>query len=167
MHEDSDYQPKGRPLTGGKVLAMLLAFFGVMLAVNAYMARQAIATHPGLDHKNAYEAGVAFNKEIAAARAQTELGWSVGLTRVKTGAATQVTAIVKDQAGQPVNGLVATLRFDYPSTSHRDKDVPAAAAGDGVYSGVAELTPGHWNVEIEFARDGQRVFRSKNSFDVE
>ena len=85
MIEDSDYHPKGRPLTGRSVLIMLLAFFGVMLAVNFYMARAAIATHPGLDHRNAYEAGVAYNKEIEAAKAQNALGWSVGLSRAQKG----------------------------------------------------------------------------------
>jgi nitrogen fixation protein FixH len=167
MMEDSDYQPKRRPLTGRSVLMMLAAFFGVMFVVNFYMAREAIATHPGLDHKNPYEAGVAYNREIEAAKAQNTLGWSVGLTRAKKGAATEVTATVKDKAGQPVTGLEAALHFDYPSTSRRDKEVAAAAIADGVYAGAAELTPGHWQVEIEFKRDGGTVFRSKNTLNVE
>jgi len=167
MTEDSDYHPKGRPLTGRSVLVMLLAFFGVMFAVNFYMAREAIATHPGLDHKNPYEAGVAYNKEIAAAKAQATLGWSVDLSRAKKGPATEVTATVRDKAGQPVTGLEAALHFDYPSTSRRDVDVPAPALADGVYTGAAELTPGHWQLEIEFKRDGATVFRSKNSLNVE
>jgi len=165
--EDSDYQPKGRPLTGRSVLLMLLAFFGVMLAVNFYMARVAIATHPGLDHKNPYEAGVAYNREIDAARAQNALGWSVELARAKKGAATEVTAAVKDKAGQPVPGLEAALHFDHPSTSRLDKDVAAPAIGAGVYAGAADLTPGHWQVEVEFKRGGETVFRSKNSLNVE
>ncbi|MCW2272522.1 nitrogen fixation protein FixH [Rhodoblastus acidophilus] len=167
MTEDSDYQPKGRPLTGRKVLVMLLGFFGVMAAVNFYMAREAIATHPGLDHKNPYDAGVAYNKEIAAARAQDALGWSVGLTRAKNGAATEVTASVKDKAGQPVTGLEAALHFDHPSSSRLDVDVAAPAKAAGVYAGAADLPPGHWQVEIEFKRAGEIVFRSKNTLNVE
>lgn len=167
MIEDSDYHPKGRPLTGRSVLIMLLAFFGVMLAVNFYMARAAIGTHPGLDHRNAYEAGVAYNKEIEAAKAQNALGWSVGLSRAKKGAATEVIASVKDKAGQPVTGLEAALHFDHPSSSRLDKDVAAPAIADGTYAGAAELTPGHWQVKVEFKRNGETVFRSKNTLSVE
>ncbi|MCW2284441.1 nitrogen fixation protein FixH [Rhodoblastus acidophilus] len=167
MTEDSDYQPAGRPLTGRSVLLMLMAFFGVMLAVNVYMAREAVATHPGLDQRNPYDEGVAYNKEIAAARAQDALGWSVDLTRARKGAATEVTASVKDKAGQPVSGLQASLHFVHPSSSRLDKEVAAGVIADGLYAGAADLTPGHWLVEIAFTRDGETIFRSKNTLNVE
>ena len=38
-----------KPLTGGKVLAMLLAFFGVVIGVNMIMMRLAIQTMPGTE----------------------------------------------------------------------------------------------------------------------
>jgi nitrogen fixation protein FixH len=167
MNQDSDYQPKGPPLTGRKVLVMLLAFFGVMFGVNFYMAREAIKTHPGLDRANPYDQGVAYNKEIAAAKAQEALGWSVDLTRAQKGGATEVTATVKDKAGRLVSDLQATLHFEYPATSKRDRDVVASAVAEGVYSGEAELAPGHWDVVIEFTREGERLFRSRNAFNVE
>jgi len=167
MIEDSDYQPKGRPLTGRKVLAMLAGFFGVMLAVNFYMAREAVLTHPGLDIAHPYDAGVAYNKEIAAAKAQEALGWSVGLSRSGQGAATALTVTVKDKDGQPVNGLEAALHFVYPATSRLDKTVPAAEIADGVYAGAAELRPGHWDVDVDLKRNGEQAFRSRNAFNVE
>ena len=167
MIEDSDYQPKGRPLTGRSVLLMLLGFFGVMLVVNFYMARQAITTHPGLDQKNPYDVGIAYNQEIAAAKAQEALGWSVDLTRAKKGAALEISATVKDRDGQPVGGLEASLHFVHPSNSRMDQKVAAASVGDGIYAGAAELARGRWEVEIEFRRDGERVFRSRNALTVE
>ncbi|MBB4197262.1 nitrogen fixation protein FixH [Rhodoblastus sphagnicola] len=167
MIEDSDYQPKGQPLTGRKVLFMLIGFFGVMLGVNFYMAREAVMTHPGLDIAHPYDAGVAYNKEIAAAKAQEGLGWSVGLSRSSQGGATEVTVTVKDRDGQPLNGLEAALHFVYPATSRLDKTVAASGIADGVYSGAAELRPGHWDVEIELKRNGEQAFRSRNAFNVE
>ncbi|SNB65937.1 Nitrogen fixation protein FixH [Rhodoblastus acidophilus] len=167
MIEDSDYHPKGAPLTGRKVLLILIGFFGVMLAVNFYMARAAIKTHPGLDIAHPYDAGVAYNKEIAAAKAQEALGWTVDLSRVVQGAVTAITVTVKDRDGRPVNDLVASLHFVYPATSRLDQVVVVGSVADGVYAGAAELQRGHWEVEVVLQREGQQIFRSRNTFNVE
>ena len=45
-----------KPLTGGKVLAMLIAFFGVVIGVNMIMMRLAIQTMPGTDVDSAADA---------------------------------------------------------------------------------------------------------------
>ena len=81
MNEQSDYRPGGRPLTGRSVLLMIIAFFSVMLLVNFIMAAYAVKTFSGLDTDNPYDSGLAYNKDIAAAKAQGALGWSVELTR--------------------------------------------------------------------------------------
>ncbi len=167
MKEESDYQPVGRPLTGRTVLAMLAAFFGVMLLANFIMARQAIKTFSGLDTANPYDTGLAYNHEIAAAKAQAALGWSVELTRTPGGSATQLTATVKDKAGQPVTGLDVSMHFFYPATSKFDREIVAGAVADGVYSGAAELAPGRWDVELNLKRNGERQFRSRNSLTIE
>ena len=51
-----------KPLTGGKVLAMLIAFFGVVIGVNMIMMRLAIQTMPGTDVDSAYAASLAYEK---------------------------------------------------------------------------------------------------------
>ena len=81
MKDESDYRPGGRVLTGRMVLLMLVGFFGVMLAVNFVFATYAVKTFSGLDSDNPYDSGLAYNKEIAAAKAQADLGWTVDLTR--------------------------------------------------------------------------------------
>jgi nitrogen fixation protein FixH len=167
MQEDSDYRPGGRPLTGRVVMLMLTAFFGLMLLVNFIMATYAVKTFSGLDSDNPYDAGLAYNKEIAAAKAQAALGWSVDLTRTPDGAATQVTATVKDKAGQPVAGLDVSLHFYYPATRKLDRELAASPIADGVYAGAATLAPGRWDVEIDLKRDGVRQFRSRNQLIVE
>jgi nitrogen fixation protein FixH len=167
MNEESDYRPGGRPLTGRTVLAMLVAFFGVMLLANFIMARQAVKTFSGLDTNNPYDTGLAYNNEIAAAKAQAALGWSVELTRTPGGSATQLTATVKDKAGQPVTGLDVSMHFFYPATSKFDREIVAGAVADGVYSGAAELAPGRWDVELNLKRNGERQFRSRNSLTIE
>jgi len=60
----------GRPLTGRSVLFCLLAFFGVIISVNIAMMTLAVETLPGTDVDSPYSAGLAYNQEITAARAQ-------------------------------------------------------------------------------------------------
>jgi len=167
MIEDSDYHPKGRPWTGRSVLVALLAFFAVMLGVNFYMARVAIKTFSGLDVTGPYDAGIAYNKEIDAAKAQNALGWTVDLTRIQDGPAIEVTATIKDKAGQPVSGLDASLHFFYPATRALDQDTIASAVAEGVYTGAAQLRRGHWDVQVDLKRNGERLFRSRNPLDIE
>jgi nitrogen fixation protein FixH len=167
MDENSDYQPGGRPLTGRSVLMMLLAFFGIMLLANFIMARQAVKTFSGLDADNPYDSGLAYNKEVAASKAQAILGWSVDLTQTSGSGATQLTATVRDKAGLPVSGLDVSMRFIYPATRKFDREVAAVPVADGVYSGSAQLVGGKWEVEIDVIRAGERQFRSRNQITIE
>jgi nitrogen fixation protein FixH len=167
MKEESDYRPSGRPLTGRVVMLILAAFFGVMLAVNFIFATFAVKTFSGLDADDPYDTGLAYNKEIASAKAQSALGWTVDLTRTQDDGATQFTISVKDKAGQPVSGLDAALNFYFPATRRLDKQVAAAPIAEGVYSGAAPLTHGRWEVEVDLKRNGEQMFRSRNSFFVE
>jgi nitrogen fixation protein FixH len=114
-----------------------------------------------------YDVGVDYNKEIAAAKAQNALGWSVDLTRTQDGPATQITATVKDKDGHPVSGLDVSLHFFHPANRSLDREITANAVAEGVYSGAAQLTRGHWDAEVNFKRDGERLFRSRNALDIE
>src|SRR2546430_14708138 len=64
-----------RPLTGRTVLVCLIAFFGVVALANAIMIRAAVSTFGGLETSSSYQAGLAFARDAAAARAQDELHW--------------------------------------------------------------------------------------------
>ena len=95
-----------KPLTGGKVLAMLVAFFGVVFGVNMTMMRFAIQTMPGTDVDSAYTASLAYEKEIATAHDQNARNWKVDaqIRRGPNGGATlQVEA--RDTNGKPMSGL--------------------------------------------------------------
>ncbi len=167
MSEQSDYQPGGKKLTGRSVLAMLVAFFTVMLLANAIMARYAIKTFSGLDADNPYDSGLAYNREIEAAKAQAELGWRVDLTRTREGPATAITVTAKDRDGRPLIGVEVSTRFMHPANRKLDQVVAASETAEGVYKAGADLTPGHWEVLIDISRDGARLFRTDNQIDVE
>ena len=91
-----------KPLTGRKVLFMLVAFFGVVIGVNMTMMKLAIVTLPGTEVDSAYSASLAYEKEIMAARDQDARNWKIDahVQRSGQGGATlQVEA--RDRNGQP------------------------------------------------------------------
>ena len=67
----TDVKP-AKELTGRKVLMILLAAFGIILAVNMTLLYNAVKTFPGLEVKNSYVASQTFDDR---ANAQRSLGW--------------------------------------------------------------------------------------------
>src|SRR3954469_22741245 len=95
-----------KPLTGTKVVLMLVAFFGIVIGVNVTMMKLAIATLPGTDVDSPYAAGLSYDREISAAQDQAARKWQVNahIERRADGAATlQVDA--RDASGRPMSGL--------------------------------------------------------------
>jgi nitrogen fixation protein FixH len=153
-----------KPLTGRKVLFMLVAFFGVVIGVNLVMMRFAIQTLPGTEVDSAYRASLAYGKEIVAARDQNVRNWKVDahVERSGQGGATlQIEA--RDNNGQPMSGLKFQGRFERPTDRRADLPVSLAEVGIGIYRGSAlAIAPGQWDLVLEGISAGQRLFLSKN-----
>src|SRR5450756_876373 len=95
-----------KPLTGRKVLFMLIAFFGVVFGVNFLMMKLAIDTLPGTEVDSAYSASLAYEKDIADARDQNARNWKVDahIQRSPDGSAT-LRVEARDNDGKPMTGL--------------------------------------------------------------
>lgn len=63
--------------TGRHAAAILIAFFGVVIAVNLTMAAFATRTFGGVVVENSYVASQKYNGWLAAAKRQEKLGWTV------------------------------------------------------------------------------------------
>src|SRR3954465_2101606 len=116
-----------KPLTGRKVLFMLLAFFGVVIGVNLTMMKLAMLTLPGTDVDSAYRASLAYESEIVAAHDQNSRNWKVDahIQRAPDGGATlQVEA--RDNQGRPMSGLNFKGRFERPTHKRADQLVTLA-----------------------------------------
>src|ERR1700686_4297123 len=131
MSKDS-ISPK--PLTGRKVLFMLVGFFGVVFAVNFLMAKLAIDTLPGTEVDSAYSASLAYENEIAAARDQNARNWKVDahIQRGPDGGAT-VQVEARDNSGAPMSGLKFQGRFERPADRRADQAVALAEVASGIY----------------------------------
>ena len=153
-----------RPLTGTKVLLMLLAFFGVVIGVNVMMMQLAIKTLPGTEVDSAYSASLGYEKEIAAARDQDARHWQVdaNVERAADGAAV-LRVEARDKDGKPVTGLKFQGRFERPADKRADLSVALAEVGIGIYRGSAEkVAPGQWDLVLEGDGAKGRMFLSKN-----
>jgi len=158
-----------RPLTGRTVLIALLAFFGIVIGVNSVMIALAIGTMPGLENEKPYQAGVAYNAEIDAARAQAGRHWTV-VSHVGRDAQDHATASVtaRDADGIPMTGLAITMRLLRPADQRGDRTIVLRERAPGTYEGEATgVAVGAWDVEIEAARASERLFRSHNRIVME
>ena len=157
-------RPERRPreLTGRTVLFSLVAFFAVVAGVNAIMMTFAVTTFGGVETKSSNQAGVQFAREEAAAEAQRARHWQVtAALRPKANGSTEVELSARDAAGQPLSGLEPKVSLTHPTNRRLDRPVPMRAAGNGRFQGAVESQPGQWDLLIELARDGERMFRSR------
>jgi nitrogen fixation protein FixH len=151
-----------RELTGRTVLIWLVTFFAVVAGVNAVMMSAAITTFSGVETANSYQAGVTFAREEAAAEAQQARHWRVtAALRPAAGGPTQIELSARDAENQPLTGIAAAVVLIHPNDRRLDRAVAMQADGAGRFRGVATLPPGQWDLVIELARDGERLFRSK------
>jgi nitrogen fixation protein FixH len=157
---ESELHAKGRKLTGGMVLFMLVGFFATIIAVNMVLLGFAIKTFSGREAKNAYIAGMSHDRALAAARAQDERGWVVDaqLMRLETGRSS--IRLVRRDAGAQV-ALDAIARFEHPADSRQDRSVALAQASDRVWSAFAEVPAGGWDMVIEMRSGKEMLFHSR------
>lgn len=156
-----------RQITGRMVLAALIAFFGFVVVVNVVMVRAAITTFGGVDTPSSYQAGLVFKAEEAAAAAQVARGWQVDGRIAPTAEGSVFTFDVRDGNGRPVTGAEVTARLAHPIDQRRDLVVAVSETGAGAYSGRVAADRGQWTLELDIAKGGKRLFRSRNRIVIE
>lgn len=147
---------KGRELTGRMVLAIFVAAFGVIIAVNLLLAWNAVRTFPGLEVRNSYVASQGFNEAL---REQRALGWEVRVAVVGERLEVRFT----DADGAPAS--VASFQASLGRATHvRDDVTPAFTYEDGVFVAPVDIALGNWNLRlVATAADGTE-FRQRVSF---
>ncbi len=136
-------------LTGRRVLALVVAFFAVIIGVNLILAQRAIGTFPGVEAPNTFVASQEFDIRR---EAQEKLGWTVAPIHE----AGFVKLAITDAAGQPVEVASLHVLIGRP-TSTRDDVTPDFTFVGGVYEAPVKLAPGQWMLKLEaVAKDGTR-----------
>lgn len=149
---------------GWHVLSVLLCFFGVTIAVNAYFVTVALTSSTGEYQKKSYLQGLRYNDVIAARDRQAALGWTAELsaTPSKNGRVAIEVRIV-DRTARPVNRLRLTGELRRPVQAAMDRTLTFVAGADGIYRAHLETAPaGRWRIAIDAADETQRsVFRAE------
>ncbi len=150
----------GGPITGRRVFMWLVAFFGVIFAVNMAFVYFALDSWPGLTTKSAYEEGLAYNKTLDQAAQQDALGWQ---SRVVLSASTprgRVLDVTLMGPEGPLHSLTVNALLRRPLGEGRETTVILDGEGAGRYVALLRLpVPGRWQVLLT-ARDGSgRTYR--------
>lgn len=133
-------------ITGWHVLLGFGGAFGVIIAVNLYLAYNAVATFPGLEVRNTYVASQQFD---AKKKAQLALGWTVEADH-KDGV---LSLSITDENGPvKVQSLTATLGR---ATTVAEDMTPDFTFNGTAYDAPVDLRDGNWNIRmVAVAPDG-------------
>jgi nitrogen fixation protein FixH len=130
--------------TGWHMLATMVAFFGVVIAVNMTMMSIARGSFGGIVVDNSYVASQEFNGWLDAAQAQEELGWS---------AASAITAegrVLVTVAGTP-EPLAVTATARHPLGRLPDRALTFHRTSAGHYVSTQALPEGRWTLRLQLA----------------
>jgi nitrogen fixation protein FixH len=130
---------------------ILVAFFGIVIAVNFTMAYFASASFGGLVVENSYVASQKFNGWLEKAREEKALGWSVTVTR----RADHHVDVTLATAGEPRGPSDVTASVRHPLGMAPERTLHFHPLGDGRYESVEALPAGRWIVHVH-ARAGSR-----------
>lgn len=136
-----------RRFTGRHMTAILLAFFGVVVAVNLTMATFATRTFGGKVVENSYVASQKFNTWLAEAKAQEALGWK---HRASLDGRRRVILVV-EAGGKPLAGASVKGFARHPLGREADLPLRFVSDGAGRWQSATSLKAGRWYAHIDVA----------------
>lgn len=132
---------------GWHVLAIILAFFATIIAVNVTFAIYAVRSFPGEDVQRSYLQGLHYNNTLAERRAQEQLGWRAAALLRGEGEGVVVEVTLTAQDSSAITGAALTGELEWPTNSQFDRALHFESVGDGRYvARVTDLTPGRWRL---------------------
>lgn len=158
-HSDQKGARVATPLTGFKVLMIVVGFFGVIITVNMFMAYKAVSTFPGLEVANSYVASQTFDADRAA---QEALGWKV----TQTYDGKDVSILIQEPGGAPaqikeISALIGR------KTESRNDIVADFRYEHGFFLAPAALDPGAWLMHLDVTAPDGTKFKQRINFFVE
>ena len=138
-----------RRFTGRHAAIILVAFFGVVIAVNLVMARMAIGTFGGTVVDSSYVASQRYNDWLAAARAQAGQSWQATATLDA-----DRHAIIQLVRGED-DRLAATGTAHHPVGRATERTLRFRADGAGRLRSVDALPAGRWQLRLAITNKGE------------
>jgi len=140
--------------TGRHMLAIMIAFFGVIISVNLLMAYYANTSWSGILAKNTYVASQEFNIKANEARKWAERGFK-GEFAVKG-------ALLEFRLSGPQAEIAALKTIDAlfhrPVGDKQDFALTLNKSADGVFSAEHKLGAGQWIVDLAATANGTVIY---------
>jgi len=129
---------------------MFVGFFAVVLAANGMLVYFAAASWTGLETKEYYIRGLAYNRTLEDVARQRELGWKGAVALRPAARGGQELALdLKDSKGLGLSGGAVQADFVRPTHAGYDFSVALVDRGNGRYAApIALPLPGQWDVHI-------------------
>lgn len=140
-------QKRGR-FTGRHMLLTMVAGFGIVAAVNFYMASLAVGGFHGVVVENSYVASQKFNDWIDEAERIEALGWSVNASRDENDRLLIATSGVPE-------GAVVTAALRRPIGTQEFADLAFVSLGDGRYRSIEPIGEGRWTMRLSISAQGK------------
>lgn len=151
------------PMTGRHVLIYMMAFFGVIFAVNGVFLYVSLITHPGVTSDDAYRKGLRFNLELERADRQNARGWTTDIGIV--GGIPEIR--ISDKAGRPVTELTVDATARRPVHDRSDRNIILQEVAAGRYrADHSPLSPGRWDLVLTASRDDLTPYRIEHAVQV-
>ncbi len=144
-----------KEFTGRHMLAIMLAFFGTIIAVNLVMAIFASRSWTGLVVKNSYVASQQFNEKAAEGREQAARNWTPVL-ELQPGA---VAFHLNDRAGALIELAAVKTNFRRPAYEAEDFSIELTRQAGGAFSAKADIRDGIWIIETVADIGGEHAYR--------
>lgn len=127
-----------------------VAFFLMVFAANGVMIFIAVDTWTGVSTDDAYRKGLAYNRELAAARSQQDAGWQVGFSFTQIDARRgRIEVDLRDREGRPLEGAGLHANVRRPTHQGHDFVAELSALGDGGYGADIDLPlSGQWHIQV-------------------
>lgn len=139
---------KRKEFTGKHMAAVFVAGFGIVIAVNLFMAFQAVGGFHGTVVDNSYVASQNFNAWLDKAEQSRALGWEVRSERRADGRVSLRTE------GVPA-GAAITADLRRPLGAHEFTSLTFAPDGDGRWLSNEAVAAGRWTMRLAIAARGQ------------
>lgn len=150
-----------RELSGRTVFLIFAGGFGTIIAVNFFMAFQAVSTFPGVDVEKSYAHSQTFNDRRAA---QEALGWTLDV-RVEDGA---LHLDITDTTGAVVRPQELRGLFGVVTHKRQDQQLQWVETRTGYAAPIRAGENGNWLLKVDAtAPDGTPFKQRIELYDVE
>jgi len=137
-----------KPFTGKHLAVIMVAGFGIVMAVNFTMASVAIGGFHGVVVENSYVASQKFNGWLEEAEKARALGWQVDAARGADGHVELVASGVPE-------GIVFSASLRRPLGDKAFADLTFRPTGAGTWRSDQPIAPGRWLIRLAAEADGR------------